>query len=62
MGARISTDNLRTGPQTSKSKHRSTYPGNRALCHAAIGEPVHVLERLVENNEDPADSRINDMN
>jgi len=30
-------------------------------CRAAVGKPVHLIERLVEDDEDPADSRLNDL-
>jgi len=30
-------------------------------CRAAVGKPVHHVERLVEGDEDPADSRLNDL-
>lgn len=29
-------------------------------CRAAIGKPVHLLERLVGHEEDPSDSRLYD--
>lgn len=39
----------------------ASYLGPILRCRAAIGKPVHLLERLVEGDEDPADSRFNDL-